>query len=108
MAAKHWNECDISLGDKCRNLEKDCMNAFLHCLDVHGDCSKYFCSNTTSPGAKDRLALLKSDGLYYKILSLCQHYSANKAKSLLAGYDNNVVEGFNSIIAKYLGKIDFF
>ncbi|KAG4080104.1 hypothetical protein HA402_008175 [Bradysia odoriphaga] len=60
MAAKYWNECDISLGEKCRNLEKDCMNAFLHCLDVHDGCAQYFCSKTTSPGARDRLALLKS------------------------------------------------
>ncbi|KAG4073416.1 hypothetical protein HA402_007672 [Bradysia odoriphaga] len=103
MAAKHWNECDISLGEKCRNLEKDCMNAPLHCLGVHDECSKYFCTKTTTPEARDRIALLKSDGLYYEILSLCQHYFANKAKSLLAGLDNNVVEGFNSIICKLLG-----
>lgn len=107
MAAKHWNNCDISLGEKCRNLEKDCMNAPLHCLDIHDECSEYFCKKTTTPEARDRIALLKSDGLYYEILGLCQHYFANNAKSLLAGLDNNVVEGFNGIICKLLGKIYF-
>ncbi|XP_037024163.1 uncharacterized protein LOC119066045 [Bradysia coprophila] len=103
MAAKHWNAADISLGEKCKNLEKDCMNAPLHCLGVHDECSEYFCTKTTSPEARDNLTLLKSEGLLYEILGLCQHYFANKAKSLLAGYDTNVVEGFNSIIAKHLG-----
>lgn len=104
MAAKHWNEVDITLGEKCTNLEKDCMNAPLHCLGIHDNCSEYFCSKTTTPEARERISLLKSAGLYYEILSLCQHYFANKAKSLLAGFDNNVVEGFNSLIAKTVGK----
>lgn len=104
MAAKHWNELDITLGEKCLGLQKDCMNAPLHCLGIHDKCADYFCTKTTSPEARKELDFMKNEGLYYEILSLCQHYFANKAKSLLAGFDNNVVEGFNSIIAKYLGK----
>lgn len=65
-------------------------------------------ARNTSPEAPGIIDMMKADGSYYDILSLCQRHFANKAKSLLAGYNTNVVEGFNSIIAKYLGKIYFF
>lgn len=80
------------------------MNAPLHCLGIHDNCLEYFCTKTSTIEARERVSLLKKDLLYYEILGLCQHYFANKAKSLLAGYDNNVVEGFNSLIAKTTGK----
>lgn len=104
MAAKHWNQSSLPMEEKCRNLEKDCMNAPSHCFGFHDECAGYFCEKSTSLDARERIKLLKVDGVYYDILGLCQRHFANKAKSLLAGFDTNVVEGFNSIIAKFLGK----
>lgn len=107
MAAKHWNETSLSEEEKCYNLEKDCMNAPLHCFGIHDNCSEYFCTKSTTPQAREFVTALKNHGLYLPVLNLCQRYFANNAKSLLAGYNNNVAESYNSLIAKYTGKIWF-
>lgn len=107
MAAKHWNSTNISEEEKCHNLEKDCLNAPLHCFGVHDKCAKYFCNKSTTDQARDLVAALKTHGLYLPVLNLCQTYFGNKTKSLLAGYDSNIVENYNGLIAKYTGKIGF-
>lgn len=108
MAAKHWKEADLSEEEKCHNLETDCMNAPLHCFGVHDNCAEYFCTKSTTPQAREFVAELKKFGLYLAVLNLCQTSFANKVKSLLAGYENNAVEGYNSLIAKYTGKFIFW
>jgi len=105
MAAKHWKETNLSEEDKCHNLEKDCLNAPLHCFGVHDNCAEYFCSKSTTDQARVFVDDLKTHGLYLSVLNLCQHYFANNSKSLLAGYDSNIAESYNNLIAKYTGKI---
>lgn len=108
MAAKHWNGTNLSEEEKCIKLELDCMNAPLHVFGVHDNCASYFCTKLTTPQAQDLVKVLKECGLYLEILNLCQNYFANKAKSWLAGYENNIAEGFMSLIAKYLGNFSMF
>lgn len=80
------------------------MNAFLHYLDVHDRCARYFCQKETTAEARNTVEILKETGVYYEVLDLCQSYFGNNVKSLIAGYCTNKVEGFNSLIAKSLGK----
>lgn len=103
MAAKHWRETNETLANKVRMLERDILNAPAHYLGCHEQCDSYFCNKTTEPGAADRMKLLKDDGIYYEIQSICQTYFGNNAKSLIANYTNNPAEQLNSYVAKYLG-----
>lgn len=103
-AAEYWRESNVDAVEKYTNLERDILNAPFHYLGVHDNCSQYFCEKTTDPSVKNTIAILKDTGLYYEILDLCQNYFANHAKSLIANYCTNRVEGFNSLIAKTSGK----
>lgn len=94
----------MEVAQKYFNLENDIMNAFLHYMGVHDHCAKYFCSKETNPDALDTITLLKKTGVYYEVLDLCQKYFGNNVKSLIAGLCTNKTEGFNSLIAKSLGK----
>lgn len=104
LAAQHWKESDLNAVEKFANLEKDIMNAFSHYLGLHDNCSKYFCKKTSNPEAQKIITLLKEAGMYHEVLDLCQSYFGNNVKSLIAGYCTNKAEGFNSLIAKSLGK----
>jgi hypothetical protein len=104
MAAKHWKARNLSAEEMSNNLQKDCMNAPLHCFGVHDNCAEYFCTKSTTPQAREFVIALKNHKLYLPVLNLCQHYFANNVKSLLAGYESNAVELYNGLIAKYTGN----
>lgn len=91
--------------EKLVNLEKDVLNAPMHCFGIHDDCEQYFCSKTTEPEARENVELLKSSGIFYEILNLCHTYFASSVPSLLLNYNNNAAESFNNLIAKYTGII---
>lgn len=104
LAAKHWRQADIESSQKYSNLEKDIMNAFLHYIGIHENCAEYFCSKTTNAEVLETVKVLKETGVYYEVLDLIQKYFGNNVKSLVAGLCTNKTEGFNSLIAKGLGK----
>lgn len=104
MAAKHWLESSVNIVEKLSSLERDCINAPYHYFGCHDKCQEYYCTKTTTPESREIMNLLKQDGLFYKILSMCQNSFASNAKSLLANYNNNAAEEFNGIVAKNLGK----
>lgn len=104
MAARYWRESNIEPTENYHNLEKDVMNAFPHYLGVHDDCSKYFCQKSTNPDVLNTIKVLKETGVYYEVMDMCQSYFGNNVRSLLAGLCTNRTEGFNSLIAKTIGK----
>lgn len=104
LAAQHWRESNVELTEKYHNLENDVMNAFQHYLGVHDDCAGYFCQKTTNPDEAVTISILKETGMYYEVMDLCQYYFGNNVKSLLAGLCTNKTEGFNSLIAKTIGR----
>lgn len=104
LAARHWRESNVELTEKYFNLERDVINAFSHYIGIHDNCAKYFCTKTTNPEAINLIKVLKETGVYYEVLDLCQSYFGNNVKSLVAGLCTNKTEGFNSLIAKSLGK----
>lgn len=106
LAAQHWRESNVDLTEKYDNLEKDVMNAFQHYLGIHDDCASYFCQKSTNPDAGNTMKILKETGIYYEVMDLCQSYFGNNVKSLVAGLCTNTTEGFNSLIAKTIGRDD--
>lgn len=104
LAARYWRESSADNTEKYLNLERDIMNAFAHYLGIHEKCAKYFCTKTTTPEALSIIQIMKETGVYYEVLDLCQSYFGKNAKSLIAGYCTNRTEGFNSLIAKSIGK----
>lgn len=107
LAAKYWRESGVDITEKCFNLERDIMNAFSHYLGIHDNCAKYFCTKETNADAVNQVKILKETGVFYEVLDLCQSYFGNNVKSLIAGLCTNKTEGFNSLIAKSLGKTLF-
>lgn len=79
------------------------LNAPMHCFGIHHDCDPYFCTKETKPEAEDIVAMLKDDGVFSEILSLCTHYFASSVPSMLLNYNNNMAESFNNLVAKYTG-----
>lgn len=108
LAARHWQESNLDPVEKYANLENDIMNALSHYLGHHDKCGKYFCKKTTNPEAQEIITVLKDSGMWYEVMDLLQSYFGNNAKSLIAGYCTNKAEGFNSLIAKSLGKKIFY
>ncbi|KAJ6643034.1 hypothetical protein Bhyg_07990 [Pseudolycoriella hygida] len=102
-ASQYWRDSEVSHATKIRSLEKDVLNAPAHYFGDHRNCATYYCDKTTALENIEMLNLLKSDGLFYEIQSLCQTYFGNNAKSLIANYTNNPAEQFNGYVAKYLG-----
>lgn len=79
------------------------MNAPFHYYGQHDNCDSYYCKKTTTPEGTELIQLLKTDKTFDAILALCQDYFASNVKSLLANYDTNSAEGFNGVVAKFLG-----
>lgn len=110
MATDHWRNSDVDQSEKLSSLEKDCMNAPYHYFGQHDKCASYFCKRVTTQESIELVNFLKTDKLFQGIVGLCQDYFASNVKSLLANYDTNAAEGFNSLVAKFLGMdlIEFY
>lgn len=93
----------MTLLEKLVNLEKDVFNAPMHYFGIHDECNEYYCSKTTQQADLETVAALKSDGIFYEILNVCQTYFGSTVASLLLNYNNNAAESFNNLIAKYTG-----
>lgn len=93
----------MSLIEKQENLERDCLNAPYHYLGNHDKCNRYFCKKTTDSLSNANINLLKTGGIFYEILNICNVYFASNVRSLIADTSNNAAEELNNIIAKYLG-----
>lgn len=102
-AAKHWRNSNVTLLEKLQNLEKDVLNAPMHYFGIHDECEEYYCSKSTEPEARENIDMLKSDGIFYEILNICQTYFGSSVPSLMLNYNNNAAESFNNLIAKYTG-----
>lgn len=102
-AAKHWRESSVTTLEKLVNLEKDVLNAPMHCFGIHHDCNPYYCTKKTEPEAEKIVTFLKDEGIFSEILSLCTHYFASSVPSMLLNYNNNMAESFNNLVAKYTG-----
>lgn len=98
--AYHKNE-DLSFKDRLKKLRTDIGNAPYHTLGDHTNCDDYFCKSK-SDTCKDKVNELKTNGTFTEIEKSISRLVTN-AESLLYDVDSNIVEKFNSIIAKFVG-----
>ncbi|XP_031353734.1 uncharacterized protein LOC116178384 [Photinus pyralis] len=93
----------IQFQEKVNNLKKDLGNCISHVFGEHKDCAalKYFCD--AAPIAHGSVVTdLKHTDLHEKLESFI-NVLVHHARSLIHDVDSNIVEHFNSIIAKYIG-----
>ncbi|KAF4524632.1 hypothetical protein B566_EDAN014264 [Ephemera danica] len=101
-AIKHRkSENDLSSCEKINSLKSDILNMPYHILGQHQNCPAYFCTGAKE-GEKNLVSDMKTtivwDEMYQHVRRLALH-----ARSLIYDVENNVVERFNSGLAKLNG-----
>ncbi|XP_076681864.1 uncharacterized protein LOC143375984 [Andrena cerasifolii] len=96
------------LDERIHNLKENLTNVPSHVFGEHKECQKleYFCNKYSDPNRVDYIPQLREDGIYQSIEEAVQNTGQplfTKADSLLHGLNNNAVESFNNIIAKFIG-----
>nr|XP_034194696.1 uncharacterized protein LOC117610952 [Osmia lignaria]XP_034194697.1 uncharacterized protein LOC117610952 [Osmia lignaria] len=109
-AAEYRFKEKIRLVDQIKNLKEDMKNVPSHVFGEHKECQKlaYFCTKYSDPDRVNYVPRLKQGGIYHSIEEAMQPLFA-QAESLLYALNNNAVESFNNIIAKFIGgkRINF-
>ncbi|XP_046141668.1 uncharacterized protein LOC114881703 [Osmia bicornis bicornis] len=109
-AAEYRFKEKIQLLDQIKNLKEDMKNVLSHVFGEHKECQKlaYFCNKYSDPNRVNYVPRLKQAGIYQSIEEAMQPLFA-QAESLLYALNNNAVESFNNIIAKFIGgkRINF-
>ena len=109
-AAEYRLREEIPLEERVENLKQDLKNVPSHVFGEHKECQKlaYFCKKYSDPNRVDYVPRLRETAIYENIEEAMQQLFG-KADSLLRGLNNNAVEGFNNIIAKFIGgkRINF-
>ncbi|XP_046145924.1 uncharacterized protein LOC123989247 [Osmia bicornis bicornis] len=103
-AAEYRYSQQVTTAEKIKNLYADIHNVPSHVFGEHADCSKlqYFCDGTSKKDEKNIVSELMKMGVYEQIKEILRPLLAH-AESLLYNSNNNAVESFNGIIAKYTG-----
>lgn len=100
-ARKHWFETDLPLSTKIDNLRNDIYNAPFHVFGSHDNCAAYFCKKKDQK--EENLVLkMQLNGIWPQILVATSRIRLN-ATSILEYENTNIVEQFNSLVAKYVG-----
>ncbi|CAG9763584.1 unnamed protein product [Ceutorhynchus assimilis] len=101
-AISHRKNENGSLDQKIINLKRDMNNSISHVFDEHRECQDlgYFCYKAYNEN--NVLNDLKSTDLYQKLCTF-KNYLVRHAESLIHDVENNSVEQFNSVIAKFIG-----
>lgn len=81
----------------CEKLHNDINNSVCHAFGIHAKCNKDICSQ-----ADDKVTEFNMCSLWQKIKMLAANV-ASHSRSLIEDVDSNVVEQFNSVIAKLVG-----
>ena len=109
-AAEYRFQEEITLDQRIQNLKEDLTNVMSHVFDEHKECQRlaYFCNKYSDPNRVDYVPQLREAGIYQSIEEAMQPLFT-KADSLLHGLNNNAIESFNNIIAKFIGgkRINF-
>lgn len=98
---------NTTTAEKIKLLKSDIMNGPYHIFGDHNNCAQYFCKGLKD-GEKYFVTEMEKSGLWNDILAarnLLTHHSC----SLVYNVNNNCVENFNSVVAKYVGgkRINF-
>lgn len=102
-ACEYWGGQNLNTEQKILLLQKDILNGPEHIFGNHINCSNYFCkpeNQRAEPG--NPIASLVACGLMKPLEQLARRLSYH-APSLLYNVSSNLVESFNSQVAKYVG-----
>lgn len=92
---------NINTDEKIKLLNTDIINGPYHVFGYHVNCAPYFCKGSKDEEIKIVPEMEKS-GLWNDNLgarNLLSHHSS----SLVYNVNNNCVENYNSVVAKYVG-----
>lgn len=98
---------NINTTEKIQLLKSNIMNGPYHVFGYHEHCAQYFCI-----GLKDSennlVPEMEKSGLWNDILA-ARNLLAYYSSSLIFNVNNNCVENYNSVVAKYVGgkRINF-
>lgn len=98
-AVKYRKNENISEKQKLVSLREEIINAPFHVFGQHEKCASYF---SHKENEKNNVPSLKSSGLFGRVMEIVSCL-ADHTRSLLKDTNNNVVEQFNSIVAKFVG-----
>jgi hypothetical protein len=83
-------------------LKKDIENSVKHVFGEHSGCANYFCAGGNEDGNVNYYPGLKESAIFDKLMPIMKYLSRN-SRILLYDVDNNIVEQFNSTVAKMIG-----
>lgn len=101
-AIAYRKESNLQYNEKVALLKQDIMNSLYHVFGNHNGCASYFC-NGPKENEVNLVPQMESCGLWVDILG-ARNIVAHHSSSLIYNVNNNVVEGFNSVIAKHFGE----
>lgn len=93
---------DGTHNEKVSLLKTDIMNGPYHVFGNHVNCATYFCKNKNEKTNKNYVPDMEQSGLWADILS-ARNLLAHHSSSLIYSVNNNSVEGYNSVVTKYVG-----
>lgn len=87
-------------------LHTDIINSPHHAFGDHGNCKAYYCQSARQ--SENVARTLKMSSLWYRIQQIINTV-ASHSRSLIQDADSNIVECYNSIVAKFVGgkRINF-
>ncbi|KAL5238891.1 hypothetical protein ACI65C_006301 [Semiaphis heraclei] len=99
-AIKYRKNMTVHHDEKVELLKHDKLNSPYHVFGEHVNCAKYFCTGPKE-GETNLVPRMDKCGLFKDILG-ARNIVAHHAQSLIYNVNNNAVEGFNSVVAKYV------
>lgn len=107
-AIEYRKEMIGSHNEKVNLLKYDIMNGPYHVFGNHENCATYFCNKKDDTNNINHVPGMEKSGLWSDILS-ARNLLAHHTSSLIYNVNNNSVEGYNSVVAKYVGgkRINF-
>jgi len=100
-AIKHYVDIDLPEENKLQLLRSDINNSVYHVFGDHKNCAEYFCKAEIAPSI-DIITRMEECGLLSDLQSTTNRLKFHSS-SLLKNLNNNLAEGFNGILAKFVG-----
>ncbi|XP_045455750.1 uncharacterized protein LOC123665502 [Melitaea cinxia] len=97
---KHHNVSKSPRSVSISVLHNDIVNSLLHAYGDHKMCQSYYCDREENNS--DELKIIQNSTFAFRINAIVSNV-AMKSRSLIEDVDTNIVECFNSVIAKFIG-----
>lgn len=99
-AVEYRKNQPIHTKEKISLLKSDILNGYKHIFGEHSDCADYFC-NGSKENEENIYPEFTSSPIHEDIVNAVNRVAMH-ANSLIEDVDTNIVETFNSVVAKYV------